>query len=55
VFQVMGNTGTSLKEVFQSNEPPTSEPESSVLCAPVKNLIDPRSPTEQFVRTPIEV
>jgi len=55
VFQVMGNSATHLKEVFQTNEPPTTETESPILCAPVQNLIDPRSPTVQFHRTPIEV
>lgn len=51
----MGNSTTHLKEVCQKNEPPASEPESHIMCAPVKNLIDPRSPTIQFDRTPIEV
>jgi hypothetical protein len=51
----MGNSVSHLKEVLEKNEPPTAETESDILCAPVKNLIDPRSPTVEFHRTPIEV
>ena len=51
----MGNSTTHLREVFQKNEPPATEPENPVVSAPVQNLIDPRSPTVQFQRTPIEV
>jgi hypothetical protein len=50
----MGNSAAYLKEVFQRTEHSTSELESAK-CAPVQKLIDPRSPTDQFSRTPIEV
>ncbi|PNF27613.1 hypothetical protein B7P43_G02258 [Cryptotermes secundus] len=49
----MGNSAAHLKEVFQRTEPPL-EPESPA-CAQIQNLVDPRSPTNLFTRTPIEV
>lgn len=48
---VMGNSAAHLKEMFQVTEP-SLEPESHA-SAQIQNLVDPRSPTVLFTRTPI--